>query len=114
MTIPTFQCPRCQGKGSVPAQKIASEKSYVTRCPLCWGLGNIPTLEVVVEGKDKVALHYWLCKCQEIHQRIHPSNHDFCLTCDRTEEEASLVLAEDVQAFFQNSYGVRLGFVDLT
>jgi len=114
MTIPTIQCPRCQGNGSLPAQEIVPEKPYRIRCPLCWGDGSIPALEIVAEGENKVALHYWLCKCREMHQRIHPSNHDVCLICDRTEENASLVLAEDVQAFFQNSYEVRLEFVDLT
>jgi hypothetical protein len=67
----------------------------------------------VIEGHNTLALHYWLCNCRELDQRIHPSNHDVCPTCDATEDRANLALAEDVQAFFQESFRVRLEFVGI-
>ena len=114
MTIPTIPCPRCQSKGNVPYQNVYYERACTTRCPLCWGLGSLPALEIVVDGNTAVALHYWLCKCQEMQDRIHPSNHDVCLACDLTEDGASLAPVEDVQAFFQNGYGIWLELFDLT
>lgn len=114
MTIPTIPCPCCQGKGNVPYPNVPSEHGCTTRCPLCWGLGNVPALEVVANGQTAVALHYWLCNCQEMQDRIHPSNHDICLACDLTEDEARLAPVEDVQAFFQSSYDVWLELFDIT
>jgi hypothetical protein len=45
--------------------------------------------------------------------RIHPSNHDICLICDLTEEDASSAPVEDVQAFFQSGYDVWPELFDL-
>ena len=113
MTIPTIPCPRCRGKGNVPYPNVPTDRGCTTRCPLCWGLGDVPTLEVVTEERKAVALHYWLCNCQEMQDRIHPSNHDICLICDLTEEDASSAPVEDVQAFFQSGYDVWPELFDL-
>jgi RecJ-like exonuclease len=112
--ILSVPCPLCQGKGSVPYQAVASEPACATRCPLCWGLGCIPVLEVVIEGRKALALHYWLCDCTQQDHHIHPSNHDVCPTCDLSEDRANQALAEDVQAFFQNGYNLRLELVEVT
>lgn len=113
MTIPIAPCPRCRGKGSVPYQAATSEPACTTRCPLCWGLGCVPVLEVVIEGRDTLALHYWLCDCSEPDQRVHPSNQDVCLTCNLIEDDARMAPAEDVRLFFQESFGVRLDYVGI-
>ena len=114
MTIPIVPCPLCQDKGSVPYQASTTEPTCTTRCPLCWGLGCIPVLEVVNEGRNTLALHYWLCDCAEPDQRIHPSNHDVCLACNLMEDDARMAPAEDVQVFFQESFGVRLDCVGMS
>lgn len=113
MTITTICCPRCKSKGSVLYQAATTEPACATRCPLCWGLGRIPVLEVLLEDRNALALHYWLCNCADKRHRIHPSNHDVCPICDLTDERADLAPAEDVQAFFQESFRVRLEFVGI-
>ncbi len=68
----------------------------------------------MMEGRNTLALHYWRCDCTEKDHWIHPSNHDVCPICDLPEERADPALAKDVQAFFQESFRVRLEFVGIS
>ena len=109
-----MDCPLCFKSGSCPG----IQPGISTRCPLCWGVGTLPPLHVIREDDKDLALHYWECKCHkmmddQIYQRVHPSNHDVCPTCDMTSDQAQLALAGYAQAFFANIYNVDLDFVYL-